>query len=117
MLTGKEASEHLGLELSLCYPWAVYDAKSREMPSEDQGCNWYQNASLGTSSLSCVQVSLCWMAVLECVLSLEPCRWLHVLAPCASGDMPWASVHSGVYSMGCDSHAGVSACWSSCSWD
>lgn len=101
MLTGEEAPEHLGLGLSLCYPSAGYDAKSREMPSEDQGCNWYQNASLGTSSLSCVQVSLCLMAVLEYVPSLEPCRWLHVLVPRAGGDMPQASVYSGVCSMGC----------------
>lgn len=100
MLTGEQAPEHLGLGLSLCYPWAGYDAESKEMPSQDQGCNWYQNASLGITKLSCVQVSLCLMAVLEHVPSLEPCRWLHVLAPGASGDMPWASVHSGVCSMG-----------------
>lgn len=87
MLTGKEASEHLGLELSLCYPWAVYDAKSREMPSEDQGCNWYQNASLGASSLSCVQVSLCWMAVLESLqvasCPCTMCKWGHAMGICA----------------------------------
>lgn len=33
MLTGEEAPEHLGLGLNLCYPWAGYDAKNREMPS------------------------------------------------------------------------------------
>lgn len=79
------------------------------MPSYDQGHNWYQNASLGISNLISVQVSLCLMAVLECVPSLEPCRWLPVLAPHASGDMPWASVHSGVCSMGCVSPC--SLCW------
>lgn len=108
MLTGEEAPEHLGLGLSLCYPWAGY-VESSEMPPQDQGCNWYQDASLGISNLSCVQVPLCLMAVLECFSSLEPCRWLQVLAPLGSGDMPWASVHSGVCSMRCVSPR--SPCW------
>lgn len=33
MLTGEESPEHLGLGLSLSYPWAGYDAESREIPS------------------------------------------------------------------------------------
>lgn len=33
MLTGEEMPEHLGLGMSLCYPWAEIDTESREMPS------------------------------------------------------------------------------------
>lgn len=32
MLTGEEAPEHLGLGLSLCYPWTGYYVESSEMP-------------------------------------------------------------------------------------